>query len=185
MKIPDRAYEIQPLADLVPRVREKARILIVCETDSDTGRLKTLLREADLDSESVNNMTSGCELARSDRFGVIFSTPFTGDGSWKRLIDVANQYNLSFEIVLLARTFDLNEWAEAMQVGAFDVFDVLCDFPKAAVTAQHALGAGYLKHFRTRAEQDTVSGDGCFAGPQSWLRERSGWLYPQPFLNEQ
>jgi DNA-binding NtrC family response regulator len=152
MKIPDRAHGIQPLADLVPWVREKARILIVCETHSDTGRLKTLLREADLDSESVDNMTSGCELARSDRFGVIFSTPFAGDRSWRRLVEVANQHSLSFEIVLLARTFELDQWAEAMQIGAFDVLDLVFDLSRAAEVAQHAFGAAYLKRFRTRAD---------------------------------
>ena len=119
MRIPDRAYEIQPPADLTPKARDMARILIVCETGSDTDRLKNLLREASLDSESVDNMTAGCESARSGRFGVIFSTPFTGDGSWKRLIEVANEHSLSFEVVLLARTFELDQWAEAMQMGAF------------------------------------------------------------------
>lgn len=153
MKIPDRAYEIQPLADLVPRVPEKARILIVCETDSDTGRLKTLLRAADLDSESVDNMVSGCELARSDRFGVIFSTPFAGDGSWRRLIEVANQHSLSFELVLLARTFELDQWVEALQIGAFDVLDLVSDLSRAAEVAQHAFGAAYLKRFRAPVGQ--------------------------------
>jgi len=153
MQIPNRTYEIQPFADLNPVARDLARVLIVCETDSDTGRLKTLLREAGLDSESVDNMTAGCESAISGRFGVIFSTPITGDGSWKRLIEVANQYSLSFEIVLLARTFELDQWAEAMQIGAFDVLDLVFDLPRAAEVAQHAFGAAYLKRFRTPADQ--------------------------------
>jgi hypothetical protein len=42
MKIPDRPYEIQPLADLTARARDMARILIVCEADSDTDLLQTL-----------------------------------------------------------------------------------------------------------------------------------------------
>jgi DNA-binding NtrC family response regulator len=153
IQIPNRTYEIKPLADLTPVARDMARVLIVCETDSDTDRLKTLLRGAGLDSESVDNMTAGCESARSGRFGVIFSTPFTGDGSWKCLIEVANQHSLSFEIVLLARTFELDQWAEAMQIGAFDVLDLVFDLPRAAEVAQHAFGAAYLKRFRTHADQ--------------------------------
>jgi DNA-binding NtrC family response regulator len=150
IRIPHETYKIQPLT---PRARDMARILIVCDSKSDTDRLKTVFQEAGLNSENTNNIMAGCELAKSGRFDIVFSAPLPGGGSWTRLIDVANQYNLNFEVVLLARTFDLNEWAEAMQVGAFDVFDVLCDLPKAAATAQHALGAGYLKHFRTRAGQ--------------------------------
>ncbi len=130
--IPYRANEIQPLAGLVPRARDMARILIVCETDSDTDLLQILLREAGLESESADNMTAGCESARSGRFGVIFSTPFTGEGSWKSLIEVADEHSLSYEIVLLARTFELDQWAEAMQMGAFDVLDLVFDLPRAA-----------------------------------------------------
>jgi hypothetical protein len=62
--------------------------------------------------------------------------------------DVASQHDLAFEIVLLARTFTFNEWAEALQIGAFDVLDVLCDLPKAAGAARRASGASFLRHFR-------------------------------------
>jgi DNA-binding NtrC family response regulator len=150
--VPQGTYEIQPPADLTRRTSDTARILIVCETNSDTRRLETLLRGAGLDSESVDSMTVACESARSGRFGVIFSTPFAGDGSWRRLIEVANQHSLSFEIVLLARTFELDQWAEAMQIGAFDVLDLVFDLSRAAEVAQHAFGAAYLKRFRSRTD---------------------------------
>lgn len=151
MQIPNRAYEVKPLVNLTLRAPDKARILIVCEKDSDTNRLKAVFRQAGLASESADNMTAGCESARSDRFGVIFSTPFAGDGSWRRLVELASRRSLRFEIVLLARTFDRNQWAEAMQIGAFDILDVLFDLPRAAEVAQRAFGAEYLKRFRTRA----------------------------------
>ena len=139
--------ETQPRAALTLTVPETARILIVCDNDSETERLKTALRDAGLTSESANSMTVGCVLARSGRFQVIFSTPRLGDGSWMRLIEVARQHNLGFEVVLLARTFTFNEWAEALQIGAFDVLDVLRDLPKAAEAARRASGSFFLKHF--------------------------------------
>jgi hypothetical protein len=107
--VPQGTYEIQPPVDLTRRTSDTARILIVCKTNSDTRRLEALLRGAGLDSKSVDSMTVACESAISSRFGVIFSTPFAGDGSWKHLIGLANQHSLSFEIVLLARTFDLDQ----------------------------------------------------------------------------
>jgi DNA-binding NtrC family response regulator len=134
-------------AGLTLRVPDLARMLIVSDNDSDTERLKTAFREAGLTSESANSMTAGCALAKSGRFQVVFSTPLLGDGSWRRLIEVATQHNLGFEIVLLARTFTFNEWAEALQVGAFDVLDVLCDLPKAAEAARRASGSFFLRHF--------------------------------------
>jgi DNA-binding NtrC family response regulator len=87
-----------------------------------------------------------------DGFRWSFPHPVISDGSWKRLVEVANAYGLGFEVILLARTFDLNQWAEALQVGAFDVLDVLCDLPKAAETAKRALGMDYLKRFRGHSE---------------------------------
>jgi DNA-binding NtrC family response regulator len=137
-------------AGLTLKVPDLPRILIVCDNDSDTDRLKTAFRKAGLTSESANSITTGCEAAKSGRFQVVFSTPLLGDGSWKRLIDVAQHYDLSFEVVLLARTFNLNQWTEALQDGAFDVLDVLYDLPKAAEAAKRALGTAYLKRFRPR-----------------------------------
>ncbi len=137
--------EITPRTGLTLTVPAMARILIVGDNGSDTERLKTVFRETGLSSESVNSITAGCEAAKSGQYQVVFSPPLMADGSWTRLIDVAHHYGLSFEVILLARSFDLNQWAEALQVGAFDVLDVLCDLPKAAETAKLALGAAHLK----------------------------------------
>jgi DNA-binding NtrC family response regulator len=149
--------EINRRAGLTLTVPHMAPILIVCEKDSDAERLRTAFEEAGLTSESVNSISAGCEAVKSGRFQVVFSPTLTADGSWRRLIDVAQHYDLSFELVLLARSFDLNQWTEALQVGAFDVLDVLCDLPKAAEAAKRALGAAYLRRFRPRAAQASVS----------------------------
>jgi DNA-binding NtrC family response regulator len=152
MQIPAMEQEAKPLADLRLRIHETPRILIICETDADTDQLMSVFRQAGLAAESTDNMAAGCELARSGRFGVVFSTTHSGEGMWTRLIDVASRRRLAFEIVLLARDFDLNQWGEAMQLGAFEVLDVLRDLPDAAGIAQHALNAAYLKRFRPGCE---------------------------------
>ena len=139
------------------QTREEARILIVCDDDSITERLSIVFREAGFISECAKSITAGCESARSGRFQVVVTTPVLGDGSWRRLIDVANHCGLSFEVILLARTFDLKQWAEALQVGAFDVLEVLCDLPKAAEAAKRAIGAAYLKRFRLPPERVWVN----------------------------
>ena len=147
MQTQSMRHEIKLPVGLTPRAPDLERVLIVCDNDSETERLKTAFRDAGLTSESANSMTVGCVLARSGRFQVIFSTPRLGDGSWMRLIEVARQHNLGFEVVLLARTFTFNEWAEALQIGAFDVLDVLRDLPKAAEAARRASGSFFLRHF--------------------------------------
>ena len=147
----NRSEDTEPRAGLNLKSPDMPRVLIVSENDSDTERLKTVFREAGLASESANSIAAGCVAAKSGRFQVVFSAPHLADGSWTRLIDVAQHYDLSFELVLLAQSFELNQWAEALQVGAFDVLDMLCDLPKAPEAAKRALGTDYLKRFRTPA----------------------------------
>ena len=112
------ADHIRPDAGLPLRAPDAARILIVSDNGSDTEELKIVFQKAGLTSESALSITAGCESAISRRFQVIFSTPVMADGSWRRLIDVANHYGLSFEVILLARTFDFNQWGEALSGGS-------------------------------------------------------------------
>ena len=76
---------------------------------------------------------------------MVVSTPLLSDGSWRRLIEIANHCDLGFEVVLWARKFDFPGWAEALEDGAFDVLDVVHGLPKAAQTVKGALWAAYLK----------------------------------------
>ncbi len=97
VQTPNITDETKPRAGLTLKAPDGARILIVCDNDSDTERLKTVFREAGLTSESANSIRAGCESAKAGRFQVVFSTPLLADGSWRRLVDVANHYGLSFE----------------------------------------------------------------------------------------
>jgi len=127
------------------KIPDGARILIVGDDNSDTGRVKAILQEEGFVSETTKSITAGCEAAKSGRFQVVVSTPQMEDGSWRRLADIANHYNLGFEIVLWARNFDLREWAVALEEGAFDVLDAMCEQPKAVEATKRALWAAYLK----------------------------------------
>jgi DNA-binding NtrC family response regulator len=142
---PKASDKIGPSPELKLRVPAGARILIVCEDNSDTERLKDVLREEGFASEWVKSITAGCEAAKSGRFQVVVSTPLLRDGSWRRLTDIAYHYNLGFEVVLWARNFDLPDWGEALKEGAFDVLDAMCEQPKAVEATKRALWAAYLK----------------------------------------
>src|SRR3989442_6033505 len=94
------------------KVHPQARILIVCDEDSDAERLKIIFREAGFISERAKSMTVASESARSGRFQVVVSTPLLSDGSWRRLIYVATPRNPHFVVIWLARTFELRECAQ-------------------------------------------------------------------------
>jgi len=127
------------------RVPDEARILVVCDDDSISERLKNVLWEAGFVSQSAKSMTAGCELARSGRYQVVITSPILADGSWRRLVEIASQYDLGFEVVLAATTFDHNHWGETLEEGAFNVLDALHELPRAADVAKCALWAVYLK----------------------------------------
>ena len=133
------------------RVPDEARILIVSDDDSDAERLKTIFREAGFISERARSMTVASEWTKSGRFQVVVST-LLSDGSWRRLVDVASHHNLALVVILLARSFDLRQWAEALMDGAFDVLDALNDLPKAAEVAKRAWEAAELKRSRPHAK---------------------------------
>jgi hypothetical protein len=83
---------------------QEVRILIVSENESIAERLGMALSEADFIWERVNSITAGCESARSGRFQVILTTPLLGDGSWRRLVDIAAHYDFGFVVILVATT---------------------------------------------------------------------------------
>jgi DNA-binding NtrC family response regulator len=129
-------------ASLALKIPNGARILIVCDDDSDAEWLSIVLRKAGLASECAKIITAGCEAAKSGHFQVVVSKPRLSDGSWRRLIDISNHYDLGFEVVLWARNRDLPDCAEAMKDGAFDVLDARGERPN---TIEAALWAAYLK----------------------------------------
>jgi DNA-binding NtrC family response regulator len=123
----------------------KSRILIVHEDDSISKEMELVLFHEGLELERVKTMTGGCEAARSGQFQVIVSAPILQDGTWKRLADIDSHYRPGFVIILVATNFDLNEWGEALEDGAFDVLDALHELPKVGEIARRALWAAYLK----------------------------------------
>jgi DNA-binding NtrC family response regulator len=122
-----------------------ARILIVCDSDAETERLKRTFPREKFILECVRSMAEGCEAAKSGRFQVIFSTPVVRDGSWTKLTDIASHYDLPFEIVLWVSNFDLPEWAKALNDGAFDVLDAIHEQRRVAEVTKRAVWAAFLK----------------------------------------
>jgi DNA-binding NtrC family response regulator len=130
---------------LQSNIPDGARILIVCDDDSDRKRLSTLLSEAGFAFDCAKSITSGCEAAKSGQYQAVISIPQLRDGSWMRLTDIADHYDLQFEVVLWAHNFDLREWAEALDNRAFDVLDAVYEQPRVVEATKCALWAAYLK----------------------------------------
>jgi DNA-binding NtrC family response regulator len=150
--------KVNPSMWLRPVNPVKPRILIVHDDDNIAKHLEIILLHAGLASERVKSMQVACEYARSGRFQVVVTTPVLGDGSWKRLADVDSHYRPGFVVILVATTFDLNEWGQALEDGAFDVLDALHELPNVAEAARRALWAAYLKGAGPRPETPSYEG---------------------------
>jgi PleD family two-component response regulator len=150
--------KVNPSMWLRPVNPVKPRILIVHDDDTISKHVEIILLHAGLASERVKSMKEACEYARSGRFQVVVTTPVLGDGSWKRLADVDRQYRPGIVVILVATTFDLNEWGRALEDGAFDVLDALYELPNVAEAARRALWAAYLKGAGPRPESPSYAG---------------------------
>jgi DNA-binding NtrC family response regulator len=137
--------EFESATGLAPGIPAEAGILIICDEKSLTERLRSMFRQIGLNSETASCITDGCNLAKSGRFQVVVTVPAMRDGSWRRLVDMTKHYDLSLEIVLLADDFDLRQWGEALNDGAFDVINLLYELPNAAQVVVAAFWAVYLK----------------------------------------
>jgi len=131
---------------------ESPGILVIHDDDTISKELEEILLRAGLASERVKNMKAGCEYARSGRFQVVVTKPTFVDGSWKRLADIDGHYRPGFVVILVASTFDINQLAQSLDDGAFDVLNELQELPQVAEVARRALWAAYLKGAGPRPE---------------------------------
>jgi DNA-binding NtrC family response regulator len=130
---------------LAPKNSAEARLLIVCDDNTLSERLRTMFAQAGFISEAARGITEACDAAKSGRFQVVVTLPLMRDGSWRRLVDVTKHYDLGLEVILLVRDFDLGQWADALNDGAFDILHVSSDLPDAAEIATSAFWAVYLR----------------------------------------
>jgi two-component system nitrogen regulation response regulator GlnG len=149
-------HEIEARANLTVRPPDGARILIICTDDWITEQMETAFRRAGFISQTAKSITEGCAFAKSGRFQLVITTPVLADGSWRRLVDIARHNDLGFVVVLVASNFDINQWAEAMEDGVFDVLDPVHELPRAAEVAKRALWAAYLKGAWPRRPKDAI-----------------------------
>lgn len=120
------------------------RILVVTDDDPLAKTVHEILRCDGLVTEQARNLLEALEAARSGQFPVAITTPRLTDGSWKRLVWTAHHVRPRFSVIVLAKTFSLREWAQALDDGAFEVIDALSELPKMTEVVRHALLTEYL-----------------------------------------
>jgi DNA-binding NtrC family response regulator len=121
----------------------KGRILIVCDDPQVSEELLIALKSANLRPERAADFTSACKLLKSGKFQVVFATPRVPGGSWDKLMNFARSRYQALPFVVVARSFDMSDWANCLKNGAFEVLDSVNEISKAAEIATQAVSASW------------------------------------------
>jgi DNA-binding NtrC family response regulator len=132
-------YQI-PLRSNAPSA-SKGRILIACENGQIADELAEVLKRAKLRSEQAVDFTSACKLLKTGKFQVVFTTPGIPGGSWEKLMEFGRGSGKTLSFVIVARSFDLSDWAECLKNGAFEVIDSISEISGAGEVAVNASSA--------------------------------------------
>jgi DNA-binding NtrC family response regulator len=126
-----------PLRSKAPSA-SKGRILIACEDGQVAEELVEVLRRANLKSERAMDFTSACKLLKTGKFQVIFTTPGVPGGTWEKLMEFGRGSGKDLSFVVVARSFDLSDWANCLKNGAFEVLDSISEISSAGEVAMNA-----------------------------------------------
>jgi DNA-binding NtrC family response regulator len=121
--------------------KNKTRVLIACEDGEVGDGLVEVLKTTSLKAERAVDFTSACKLLKTGKFQVVFATPRVSGGSWEKLLDFAHSKAQALSFVIVARSFDLNDWGNCLKNGAFEVLDSACEISRAGEVAMHAISA--------------------------------------------
>lgn len=119
----------------------QSEILIATDDDAVAHKLQTLFRAAGLNSVCTRSVAAASYAAKSGQYPVIFTTPSLADGSWRHLLDASIHGRTAPAVVVVAHSFDINEWAETLRYGAFDVLDSILEMARAPEVASRAFSA--------------------------------------------
>jgi DNA-binding NtrC family response regulator len=131
----------KPVARFTPTF--KGRVLIACEDVQVADELVEVLKSTHLRLERAVNFTSACKLLKTGKFQVVFATPRIPGGSWKKLMDFAYSRGQTVSFVVVARSFDLSDWANCLKNGAFEVLDLVRELSRASDVAMQAFSAAW------------------------------------------
>ncbi|HTC62004.1 MAG TPA: hypothetical protein VK709_04120 [Candidatus Saccharimonadales bacterium] len=123
--------------------KAKGRVLIACEDSQAADELVAILKKANLRPEWAKDFTSACKLLKTGKFHVVFATPRVSGDSWQKLMDFARGRGQALSFVIVARSFDLSDWASCLKYGAFEVLDSISEISRVGDVATQALSAAW------------------------------------------
>lgn len=99
----------------------RVHVLAVSPLESDRRSLTHIFGHTAWDFDNVNSIEEASAKLRNEAVPVILCEENLPDGTWKDLLDVAKTLPNPCYVVVTSHTADDRLWAEALNLGAYDV----------------------------------------------------------------
>ena len=99
----------------------RSRILFVSGHQHDARRLSRMLHSLPLMVDHVETLQQAHTKLQQDDYGVILTEAVLPDGNWLDALRMASQCSRDLEVIVTDPHADARFWAEALNMGAYDL----------------------------------------------------------------
>src|SRR4051794_5366998 len=96
-------------------------VLFVSPNNRHADDLSRMLGSLDMSIEHVNDVEQARFKLKHNRFDVILTEAKLDDGSWLDILNLSRQTSPSTEVIVTHPFADAHFWAEALNMGAYDL----------------------------------------------------------------
>ena len=96
-------------------------VLFISGYPDDANRLSQMLLTLPLGLVYMSNLKSARRELQRHVYSVILSEAFLPDGRWLDVLELAREYDGQVEVIVTDQDADARLWAEALNLGAYDV----------------------------------------------------------------
>ena len=102
-------------------VQDQISVLSVSPVDDDHCAVQAILRRSNWAHKKARTIAEALQMMRSAPVSVVLCESCLPDGSWKDLLTVLKESDSPPRLILVSAMPDDCLWAEALNLGAFDV----------------------------------------------------------------
>src|SRR5260370_39566525 len=99
----------------------RSRILFISGRLEDARRISRMLHALPLAVKHVGNLQQARTLLRQQEYDVILTEAELPDGTWLDVLNLARQAARAVEVIVTDPQADARFWAEALNLGAYDL----------------------------------------------------------------
>jgi DNA-binding NtrC family response regulator len=99
----------------------RSRILFVSGHPDDARRLSRMLHSLAITVDHVETLHQAYAKLQQDDYGVILTEASLPDGKWPDALHLGRQFQQELEVIVTDPHADARMWAEALNLGAYDL----------------------------------------------------------------